>query len=63
MEPEMITIPKMDYDKLIKDQLILRALYSAGVDNWEGYDIALEYIEEDKPRSDAIDGGYTPINF
>lgn len=32
--------------KLIKSENELIALESAGVDNWEGYDYRLEYLEE-----------------
>lgn len=37
---EMITVTKMEYDQLLKDQEFLQALVAAGVDNWQGYDIA-----------------------
>ena len=33
--------------ELRKDQKLLFALQAAGVDNWEGWDIALESLEED----------------
>lgn len=32
--------------KLIQSENELAALESAGVDNWEGYDYRLEYLEE-----------------
>ena len=32
--------------KLIQSENELTALESAGVDNWEGYDYRLEYLEE-----------------
>lgn len=38
---EMVTIPKKEYDLLIKDSEFLNALQAAGVDNWSGYDNAL----------------------
>lgn len=41
-----ITIPQEEYDQLIKDQNMLIALQGAGVDNWEGYDAAMEYFNE-----------------
>ncbi len=44
---EEITIPREEYESLIKDQLMLRALEAAGVDNWSGFDYALESLEED----------------
>jgi hypothetical protein len=37
---ELITITKQEYDELCRDQNFLTALQSAGVDNWEGYDMA-----------------------
>ncbi len=43
---EMILIPKKEYDQLIRDQKWLRALESAGVDNWEGCDSAKESIDD-----------------
>ncbi len=44
---EMISIPKKIYDGLVEDQEFLEALQSAGVDNWEGYDMARESMDED----------------
>lgn len=44
---EMISIPKKEYDQLIENQKRLRALEAAGVDNWEGYDFAIESFNED----------------
>ena len=41
---EEITITKTEYDQLVEAQKLLRALQSAGVDNWEGYDSALESL-------------------
>lgn len=42
---EMISITKEEYDKLIEGQKLLDALYAAGVDNWEGYDMAREALD------------------
>ena len=39
---ETITIQKSEYEALKKDSAILNALYAAGVDNWEGYEFAME---------------------
>lgn len=44
---ETITISKKEYDSLVKDSEFLQALRAAGVDNWEGYSIAQDYLEED----------------
>jgi hypothetical protein len=39
---EMVTITKKEYDELKKDQYLLICLQGAGVDNWDGYDFAME---------------------
>lgn len=47
MEPtQMITITVSQYEQLLKDQLWLQCLEEAGVDNWQGYDIAREIFRE-----------------
>lgn len=43
---ETITILKIKYDELIESQRLLQALESAGVDNWEGYDMACESLDD-----------------
>jgi hypothetical protein len=44
----MITISKKEYDELCEDSLILNYLRNGGVDNWEGYDFAMEDYFKDK---------------
>jgi hypothetical protein len=39
---ETITISRAEYESLKEDSNFLNALYAAGVDNWDGYDEALE---------------------
>lgn len=39
---ETITILKKTYDELVKNNQILKALYSVGNDNWEIYLTSLE---------------------
>lgn len=39
-----ITIDAEEYEQLLKDVAWLRALEAAGVDNWEGFDIAKDYL-------------------
>lgn len=39
------TLPTAKYLELKEDQEILRALQAVGVDNWEGYEMALDYLE------------------
>jgi len=41
-----ITITQEQYNELITDQQFLEALRAAGVDNWDGYDYAVEMINE-----------------
>lgn len=43
---ETITISKKEYQRLINDSAFLSCLQSAGVDNWEGYDLAVELMQE-----------------
>ena len=43
---EMVTIPKKEYERLLKDSRKLKALENGGVDNWPGYDYAMELYGE-----------------
>lgn len=43
---ETVTISKEEYDSLVEDSLFLECLQGAGVDNWQGYDDAIEMMEE-----------------
>ena len=38
-------ITKEEYDQLIEDQNLLNALQAGGVDNWEGYEMAVESLD------------------
>lgn len=42
---ETVTISLKEYEELLENQDKLYALEAAGVDNWSGYDIAMEYLE------------------
>lgn len=42
----MIRLPETEYEQLVDDSLVLKALYAAGVDNWEGYDDAMQSLEK-----------------
>ncbi len=44
MPEPTVTISKTLYDQLVADSEFLEALKGAGVDNWEGYDHALESL-------------------
>ena len=46
MSEETVTITKKVYDALCADSEKLMALEGAGVDNWQGYDYAMEALEE-----------------
>jgi hypothetical protein len=46
MNEETITITRKEYESLKEDAKFLLALQSAGVDNWQGYDYALEILKE-----------------
>ena len=39
-----VTISREEYEQLQDDSALLSALRSAGVDNWEGWDQALELV-------------------
>ena len=41
-----ITISKEEYEELLKDSQFLDCLRGAGVDNWDGYDHAMEMMKE-----------------
>lgn len=41
-----ICIPLSEYAALQKDSMFLAALEAAGVDNWSGYDMAVELYRE-----------------
>jgi len=44
---KMVKITKEEYESLLEDRNLLRALKAAGVDNWEGYGVALELYEDE----------------
>ena len=43
---ETVTISKKEYESLLKDSKKLSALEAAGDNNWEGYDYAIELMQE-----------------
>ena len=43
-EKEMVTITKEEYESLLEDSEWRNALERAGVDNWDGYDYAMEIL-------------------
>lgn len=45
-KPEQITISVEEYDRLVHNSKMYLALAAAGVDNWEGYELAMEIMQE-----------------
>lgn len=45
---DAITISQERYNELIKDSDFLYALRAAGVDNWDGYDFAIDILNENE---------------
>lgn len=41
-----VTIPQEEFDEMVDRLTWLDALEAAGVDNWDGHDIALELFHE-----------------
>ena len=46
MNDDMITITVAEYERLVDGVRFLECLQHAGVDNWDGYDFALEEYKE-----------------
>ena len=44
---DTVTISRKEYDSLNEDSEFLGALRGAGVDNWDGYDLANEMLYGD----------------
>lgn len=44
---DTVTISKSEYNSLLRDEQKLQAFESAGVDNWQGYDDAMDILRED----------------
>ena len=50
MSEETITITMKLYNSLVEDSRWLTYLERAGVDNWSGYDFAIELRDEDDQK-------------
>ena len=46
---EKITITQKEYEDLLEASHKLEALEAAGVDNWDGYDDAMEALDRKRP--------------
>lgn len=45
---DTVTIPMEEYEDLLDSAKMLSALHFAGVDNWEGYDFAMDAYQEEE---------------
>lgn len=43
---ETVNITQKEYDSLLEDSELLQALQNYGVDNWEGYSLAKESLQD-----------------
>lgn len=50
----MIQLTQAEYDKLLDAQNKLSALQAAGVDNWDGYDYAMEMLNDEEEESECL---------
>lgn len=48
MKDEMVTITKAEYERLIDNSELLSCLRACGVDNWGGWDDAMEMFREEE---------------
>lgn len=51
MTDETVTLSKEEYDNLCARDEWLSYLEAAGVDNWEGYNYAMEMRDEEKDHA------------
>lgn len=51
LDESEIMISREVYEELLPNQRFLDALREAGIDNWQGYDIAMEMLDEDDEPS------------
>lgn len=49
---DVIVLTQEDYQQLQYDSALLYALETAGVDNWEGYEIAIQLLNGDLDEDD-----------
>lgn len=50
---EMITISEETYFEMLEDSNFLGCLEACGVDNWPGYEHALDMYQEEFPDSES----------
>lgn len=47
MEKEFVTITQKRYEELLQTERFMRALEVSGVDNWDGYDFAVDILDQE----------------
>jgi hypothetical protein len=58
MDSEIIyLLTKDELESLLSDSVVLRAIEGAGVDNWSGYELAMEYCDIDEEVKEML-GNY-----
>lgn len=50
MSDTQVSISLKEYSDLLEDSVFLNCLRNAGVDNWEGYDFAVEEYQQTNPE-------------
>lgn len=46
MNEETVTIPRKEYQQLLDTEFWMNCLEAAGIDNWEGIDLAIDIRNE-----------------
>lgn len=52
--PDVVSIPRAEYNQLLRAKEKLGALESMGVDNWDGYSDAMTLLQKPEPTP-AVD--------
>jgi hypothetical protein len=52
IENGFVLVPEKDFEELCNDSAFLWSLEAAGVDNWEGYDLARKIMEEENKEEE-----------
>ena len=55
-DDKTVTITLDFYGELFDDQQLLEALKAQGVDNWDGWDFAVQSLNEDEDRLNDVLG-------
>jgi len=52
MPERTVTIPEEDYEELLRESSLLTALIQAGVEDWEGYEVAQEILDNNEDEEE-----------